>query len=381
MTIPAGPRAALAGAAIVALTSGHVANAATDPSQIAAVLHESGAVVIEQPAPEFPRRIRRSQEGWVQMSYVITPNGQAIDPIIIDSSGGIGFENEVRKVSETWRFGTADVAGELPYNIANFRFTVLGQGRGSTKKFARYAKHIMKNLHAEKVASARGVVDEALHTDGWTLYESTLLYLMAGRVAGAEGDDARKLEMYRRGLAVSDELSLRPDARRDLLEEIFELELRFGQYGAALRTFNTLKDLRGSADAVARLSTRVDEVEAILRRDENVVANATIVNPCNCEDGVPLWHYAPVRRTFSFANVSGNVDRFEARCERRRISDNVVPARTWTLDEDWGFCRIFVFGDDQARFDFLEHLPDNGQNSDAAGKTTVARNYVLDQRN
>ena len=105
------------------------------------------------------------------------------------------------------------------------------------------------------------------------------------------------------------------------------------------------------------------------------------MNPCNCEQGVPLWDYAPARRTFSFANISGNVDRFEARCERFRLSGSVRPAETWTLDDDWGFCRIFVFGDDRATFDFLGHLPDNGQNSDADGKTTVARNDVLDQRN
>ncbi|MDH5621324.1 MAG: energy transducer TonB, partial [Gammaproteobacteria bacterium] len=309
------------------------------------------------------------------------PDGRAIDPIIIDSSGGIGFEHEVVKASEAWRFEPAGIPGELPYNLADFHFTIIGQGKGSTKKFARYAKHIMKNLHAEKLADARGIVDEALRTGGWSLYESTILFLMAGRVAGAEGDDAQKLEMYRRGLAVSDDHSLRPNARRDLLGEIFELELQFGQYAAAMRTFAALEAVPGSADIVERLSARSDEAAAILDGDEDLVAKATIMNPCNCDEGIPLWDYGPVRRSFSFANISGNVDRFEARCERRRVSDIVRPAQTWTLEENWGSCRIFVFGDDRATFDFLGHLPDNGRNSDAAGKTTVARNYVLDQRN
>jgi hypothetical protein len=239
----------------------------------------------------------------------------------------------------------------------------------------------LKNLYAGKPAAARGVADEALRINGWTLYESTLLWLMVGRVAGAEGNDIEKLEMYRRGLAVSDEVSLRSDARRDLLEDIFELEFQFGQYAAALRTFESLKGLRGTSEVVQRLSAQADAIRTTLDSDAVIVAKATIMNPCDCDGGKPLWDYSPMRRTFSFANISGNVDRFEARCERQRISDKVRPGQTWSLDEAWGFCRVFVFGDDKATFDFLGHLPDNGRINDAAGKTTVARNHVLDKRN
>ncbi len=316
----------------------------------------------------------------MRMSYVVTPDGRAIDPIIVDSSGGVGFENETRKVIEDWRFEPSSDSRELAYNITDTRFTLVGQGQGSTRKFARYAKHIMKNLYAGKLPAARKVADEALRQGGWSLYESTILYLMIGRVAGAEGNDVEKLEMYRRGLAVSDEFSLRPDARRDLLESVFELEYQFGQYAAAVRTFELIKEVRDSDELVKKLSAKFDEVTAFLRQEAEIVAKATIMNPCNCEEGVPLWSYAPIRRTFSFQNVSGKVERFEARCEGQRISDDVQQGQTWTLDDSWGFCRVFVFGDDNATFDFLGHLPDNGQNSDESGKTTVARNHVLDQR-
>ncbi len=338
------------------------------------------AVAIDRALPKAPRhRPRRLQEAWVQMSYVVTPDGRAVDPIIINSSGGAQFEDEVRKVSESWRFEPSVTGAELPFNVTNTRFTIRGRGKGTTRRFARFAQHIMRNLHNGDVEAARKEADTALNLGGWNLYESTILWLMVGRVEGAEGDDVDKLEMYRRGLAISDERSLQRDARIDLLEDIFELEAKFGQYSAAMQTLAVLKEVRGSKAAVKRLEARTEEITTILESGPVLVANAIVVNPCNCDAGVALWDYIPVRRTFSFANLNGNVERFEARCELQRLSGAVETDQQWTLEADWGFCQIFVFGDDGATFDFLEHAPGN-EDSDAVDETAVARNHVLDRR-
>jgi len=338
------------------------------------------AVAVDQALPEFPRHVpRRLQEAWVQVSYVVTPEGRAVDPIIINSSGGPEFEDEVRKVTESWRFEPSATGAELPFNVANTRFTIRGRGKGTTRRFARFAQHIMKGLHNGDVEKARKEADTALNLGGWNLYESTILWLMVGRVEGAEGDSVGQLEMYRRGLAVSDELSLQRGARIDLLEDIFKLEAGLGQYSAAMQTFAVLGEIKGSEAAVKRLATRAEEIALTLERDPVLVANAIVTNPCNCDAGVALWDYVPARRTFSFANLNGNVERFEARCELQRLSGDVETDQQWTLEADWGFCQIFVFGDDGATFEFLEHSPGN-EDTGSADETTVARNHVLDRR-
>jgi len=158
--------------------------------------HSGLAVAIDRALPASPLQdSHENQEAWVQMSYVVAPDGRAIDPIIINSSGGVDFENEVRKVSQSWRFVPPDTGAELPFNVSNSRFTVRGQGKGSTERFGRYAQRIMQNLNDGDVKAARKVADAAAKSGGWNLYESTMLWLMVGRVAGAEGDDAGKLEM------------------------------------------------------------------------------------------------------------------------------------------------------------------------------------------
>ena len=379
MTIVARVRVIFCHAALAVLIATPITAVARDEFETD-VDYNGLAVAVDRAVPEFPRHVpRRLQEGWVQMSYIVTPDGRATDPIIINSSGGPEFEHEVRKVTESWRFEPSVTGAELPFNIANTRFTLRGRGKGTTRRFARFAQHIMRNLHNDNVEAARKEADTALKLGGWNLYESTILWLMVGRVEGAEGDSVGQLEMYRRGLAVSNERSLQRNARIDLLENIFELEAELGQYSAAMQTLAVLREIKGSKAAVKRLTARAEEIATILENDPVLVANAFVVNPCDCDAGVALWDYVPVRRTFSFANLNGNVERFEARCELQRLSGAVETDQQWTLEADWGFCQIFVFGDDGATFDFLEHSPDI-EGSDAVDETAVARNHVLDRR-
>ena len=177
---------------------------------------------------------------------------------------------------------------------------------------------------------------------------------------------------------MSNSTAIPSDDRIELLEKVFLLESHFQQYAAALTTREKLKKVRGNEAALERTASRAAEMEQMLASDDVTTAKATLYNPCDCDEGEPLWHYVPARRTFSFANLNGNVERFEARCEGQRISGDFEPDKTWTLAPEWGSCRVIVFGSDGATFDFLEHLHD-GENS-AVDTTSVARNHVLDRR-
>ncbi len=338
--------------------------------------NSGAAVVIEQPQPGYPGgSVRRGQEGWVKMSFVVTADGRAIDPIIIDSSGGAGFEREAREAVSTWRFEATTSSAELPYVVINIRSEIRRGRNAATPDFIRRYRRIMTHLYNEKNEHARKMADSTYDLGGWNLYESTMLWLMLGRVEGVEGNHAGKLEMYRRALGVSNRKSLPRKDRRELLRKIFMLEANFGQYAAAMQTLALLKNVAGSEKTVASLAERAEQIENDLIHSDIVRANATITNPCDCDDGQPLWHHAPTRRTFSFANLNGNVERFEARCESQRLSGDVEEGKLWTLAPEWGLCRIFVFGDDGARFDFLEHLSDNNEGKPAGQTAVAASNY------
>lgn len=335
------------------------------------------AVLIDQANPAYPRgNVNRGQEGWVRMHFVVTPDGTAVDPIIIDSSGGVAFEEEARKAMTEWRFEAPDSGAELPNNIVNIRTRVRRGKDAPTSGFIRNYRRVMTQVQGGQIEEARRLVNKTSEAGGWNLYESTMLWLMIGRIESAEGDSIDKLEAYRRALAIGTGRSLRGNDRLDLLGRVFALQDEFGHYADATRTYSRLKKLGDDSALVAELAPRAAEIATLMQDEETLTASATIYNPCDCDAGVPLWYYKPARRTFSFANLSGNVKRFEARCEHHRVRGDVEVGKSWTLAPEWGSCRVFVFGDDGASFDFLQHL--NDSQNDSTGDAAVARSHVLD---
>jgi TonB family protein len=340
----------------------------------------SGATAkpIEQTEPAFPTELAESgQEGWVRMHFVINADGQAIDPIIIDSSGGPAFEAAARAAAADWRFAPPESGSEDAHNLVNIRSEVRGSRDSATKSFRRDHERIVLDLVHEQNEDARQKMDELYASGGFNTYESTMLWLMMGRVEGVEDNDPGKLECYRRALAVSTRKTLRVENRRGLLEKIFELEDHFGHYSAALQTFGSLQVASGKRKVNEVLAARAAEIEALVDGETDLVTRAAIYNPCDCDEGKPLWYYKPARRTFSFANLSGNVESFEARCENQRIQGAVEAGTEWTLAPEWGSCRVFVFGDDEATFEFVEHPA--GAKDDAP--TAMAEDDVVDRRN
>ncbi|MGB5489768.1 MAG: TonB family protein [Woeseiaceae bacterium] len=380
MTFRTRARNAAAQATLSFFVVAGLAGTANAQTYLISVNNIGDAVVIEQAQPDYPGdAVPRGQEGWVRMHFVVTADGSAIDPIIIDSSGGAAFEAEAMKAASTWRFEAPESNLEMPDNLVNIRTRIRRGKDGPSSDFIRDYRAIMQQVVGENVEAAREMLDKTESRGGWNLYESTMLWLLIGRVESAEGNVAEKLEAYRRAISMSTRRSLGDKDRLGLLGRIFALQDEFGHYADAARTFARLQKMDEDDDLLAELSPRGAEIEALLQSDEDLTARATIYNPCDCDAGQPLWYYKPARRTFSFANTDGNVERFEARCETDRIQGDVEEGKSWTLAPEWGSCRLFVFGDDGASFDFVEHVAEvQEQNSD---DDAVARKNVLDRRN
>jgi TonB family protein len=333
-----------------------------------------GSAPIEQPHPAYPSKLRPGQEGWVRVNYIITPDGKAVSPIVIDSVGGTVFEAAVIERLPEWRFEPP--GEELSNNTTNIRFEMYRGRDRATSIFMRSSRSVMENLVREKLDAAREDIDAVFNRGGWNLYESTMLWLIAGRLAGAEGDPDAKHESYRRALGVGNRQALDDQGLRDLLKNLFDLEMELGHYAAAQHTLERLRTVPGSAPLVDELGEPAARLGELLAAAEPLAARARLYRPGGSVDSTALWTYVPARGAFSFDALSGNVERFEVRCERDRLEGPVEAGRTWSLPEGAGDCRVFVFGADGASFDFIEHS--ESESVDATARSAVARSDVLD---
>ena len=116
----------------------------------------STATPVQQGVPAYPADLADTgQEGWVRMHFVVAPDGRAVDPIVIDSSGGGGFESEARKALEQWRFEPPEEGSEDAHNVVNIRSEVRGSRDSATKGFRRDHQRIVMNLVHEQNDKAR----------------------------------------------------------------------------------------------------------------------------------------------------------------------------------------------------------------------------------
>ncbi len=313
------------------------------------------AVPVAQPSPPYPGGVDRSgAEGWVRLHFVVSGDGRAVDPIVVDSFGGPAFEQSALETLAEWRFEPPADGDEIGNNVVDMRFEIRVGRNLATSNFMRRYRRIVTHLHNEETAAAREQADQTAQLGGWNLYEATMLNLMLGRVEAQEGDLNGKLEYYRRALGVGDRAALRGEDRRDVIKRIFEAEFATGQYGSALATAKMLSAQPNSEADMATLAENLATIEAALAGSDDLVVSGALANACDCDAGEPLWHYRPARSSFQVRNTVGELTRYEARCNAQRSGGPVEAGQTVPLPADGAHCRVFLFGTAGTTFELVE---------------------------
>lgn len=312
------------------------------------------ATALEKAAPLFPdsEDLRKGQEGWVRLNFVVTPDGAAVEPIVVDSVGGEAFEKAALDAVGQWRFESSEA--EIANNSVAFRFEHSDDSGRASRNFMRWYRLILTELANEDVDKARENLDRTKAFGGWNLYESTILSIVEGRVAESEGNSTLSRAAYRRALGINDSAALTAKTKRELLTSLVRLETEQQRFVSAQEALEALRETRGFAKALASLTEEIEQLEAASEHPTAINVAGNIAAPCECESGQAVWAHRPSRRHFTIENIDGNVERLEARCDNDRLIATVDLEAAWTLPADWGDCEVFVFGDEGAKFAFIE---------------------------
>lgn len=169
--------------------------------------HRISAKPIERSAPRYPvHELRRNQQGWVVLNYVVTDDGRVVEPVVAQSSGSRAFEDAAMYTVKTWRFEPARLNGE-PVQPCKTKVRIALAMKGAEAKvswpfYAKYRK--MENtLDESDVDDATAALHTASASEGLSLAEMSWLWAFQARLAGIEGDRAPQLAALRRATAGS----------------------------------------------------------------------------------------------------------------------------------------------------------------------------------
>jgi TonB family protein len=320
----------------------------------------TAASPLERTNPAYPMgALTTGKEGWVMLSFVISPTGDVTEPMIEDSSGVEDFERAALRAVEKWKYKPATQDGE-PVEQAMVKTRIYFQlesgETGASQRFVSKYRQIARLINERDFAAAEPLIAELefggrtnLYEDAW-FWWAKYVYL-----SGAGSSDTAEMERcLQRALGYEEEY-LTPEQFIAAAERLVMMQARALDFSAAIATFERLRDAKtarraeGYERSVANLQPAYDRMLEIVDGEQLLVVNGRIGE-------YDYWVHDLLRRSFSVADIVGRLDVLDIRCERGTRRYSSVPADTvWTVPESWGDCGVYLKGEPGATFAFHEY--------------------------
>lgn len=318
------------------------------------------AQLIERTPPTYPvNALYSAKEGWVMLSFVISPTGEVTEPMIEDSSGVEAFERAALRAVQRWKYTPAMQDGE-PVEQAmtktQIRFQLEGGPAGASWAFVNKYRRIARLIDAGDLEAAGELIKELEYGERTNLYEDAWFwwakYVYLAKAGSTDADEMRRC--LQRAVGYEEEY-LRPDLFVSAAERLVVLQAQALDIAAAIAAFERLRD--------AKTARRSDNYEAVVanlepgyeRMLEFVEGGQLLMTKARIGQ-FEYWVHDLLRRSFSVADIAGRLDALDIRCARgtKRYSDVPVGV-VWTIPESWGTCGVYMKGEPGATFTFHEY--------------------------
>jgi hypothetical protein len=293
--------------------------------------HVVAATPVE-PLPAF-FHAGANQAGFVDVSFVVGVDGHAKDAIVERAVGPRALVDAALDALDHTAWHPAVAEGAPVAENKRYRFEFSDAGVPETIA--------SKDCDASTAPNAIA---------GTTIPELLTNAKCAAQWQARAGDYAAALRASR--IATIDEGRwLAPEVRERALRLRVELEAQEGEMGEALMAFDTLQKvdeaplLAGDPDValMARIYAAIDA--------DKPLTSAGIIA---ADGGSLLWQHVLFRRTFSFSDASGKLDRFTIRCGTHSFGSPVLDKGAWNVPGGWSACVLYVFGTANTTFNLIE---------------------------
>ena len=294
------------------------------------------------------------------LSFVISPTGDVTEPMIEDSSGVESFERAALRAVEGWKYTPAMEDGE-PVEQAMVKTRIFFQLEGAAQQGASSAfiakyRRISRSINDDDFAAAEPLIAELEFGERNNLYEDAWFWWTKYVYLAESGstDTAEMRRCLQRAIGYEQEY-LPPDQFVAAAERLVVAHARALDVSAAIATFERLRDAKTARRsdsyerAVANLQPTYERLLAIINGEDLLVTNGTVGE-------FDYWVHDLLRRSFSFADITGRLSALDIRCERGTRRYDAVPAETiWTVPKSWGTCGAYVKGEPGTTFAFQEY--------------------------
>lgn len=308
------------------------------------------ATAIKKIAPKYPKNAARNkQEGWVRLSFVVKEDGSVELPIIEDSSGIKSFEKAAKNAVKAWRFDPATRDGktiEQCQNSVQLNFKMNKATKAASRRFVKQYRKILKLINDKKLDKAKQALDDFAKKPRQNFYEDKFFFSLKASYFQAIGDNRQELANLRK-LIPTGENYLSKGSYVYSIARAFQLALLNNELSSNLYFYDKLKKFDEKHEKVTELAPYIEDINALINGPEHIFVAAQI----NERDH---WNHYLARKSFTFANIEGELNSVDIRCDNHFSSYALESKKQWNIPSSWGKCQLFVKGEQGAKFHLVE---------------------------
>lgn len=322
--------------------------------------------------------LQRQEEGWVAVSYIVSTQGEVIEPMIEGSSGVEAFERAALSAVRQWRYKPAMQDG-VPVERGMVRtaifFMLDDTSDGASREFVRAYRKISSLIAAKDLAAAGSALTDLELKPRRDFYEVAWLELLRYRYmrAAGTGSTLDLIDALTDAIWYDEQPYLERDEFVIAHQHLFILQARAGEFGAALETLSNLRKSKFAQRSkhfeptIAEMTKAAADIQALIDGDAPLKVEGRVGK-------YAYWIHPLVRRSFSIVDVTGNLQLVDIRCTRgNKRYPFTTEDLTWTVPASWGDCGLYLHGERDTTFTFLEYPPDIAAAQPAAPNESAAR--------
>ena len=294
--------------------------------------------------PRYPAAAARDgKEGWVELNFMVSPDGEAYEFQVLDRAGDEAFVRAAQQAAEETSFSPArmgDRAVDGNLTIV-YRFVLEGALRTASPAFAaryrRFARALNEGSQDEAVADLARLEEEDIRNNYESAYLSLARYQFATRY-GSPLEQMRHLDT-----ALGENVD-QPEFESFLPEDIvtpsrrslFQLLVQNQHFAEAVDVFR-LMEIRGDEEGLNLFRETHDRLQAFRMTDEPYAVERQL-------DQNGFWILGLFKDDFYLDQVTGTVDQIKLRCEREYVFLAFDPETQYTVSDSAGDCLLEVLG-------------------------------------
>ena len=340
---------AVATALLAMSTLGHAQTTAPPSTATAGALEVfNGPKSKKLTPPMYPIGERFDEnEGWVNLHFMVAPDGKPYEITVGDSTGNKRFEEIAVKTAQDWQFDPATINGvpiDAGYAIkVTFRMT--DAAKGASSDFVSAYRKVMRAVQAKDRAAADAAMSKLKVTN---LYEDAYINIARFSYAVVWQDKAQQLAALTRAIAHEESASYLPkDVFRKALVGMLQLQAEAQDYAGLLATWKTANDAGVDKETLSYWEPIIAKVHALKKDSRAYAVTGTVGSDSS-------WDYTLFKNNFKIEVASGHIAEIKLRCEKQYVFFKFDPTMLYTINERYGSCEMEAIGDPGTHFTLIQ---------------------------